>query len=330
MGTEDNIRELLSKGYSPTGIIQQGYKKSTVYKVYNKLTAETTPITPSQWWVTWQIGKQRYLPGEVVKLTYTIKNTSGMDLYIYRTGIQPEWLEGEWHAQEGRFLLHPGGSHTLPINIPIPSDLALGEYEMRWGLDAQFVGPGAPVPNPSIQTQWTEPFVLEVKRTLTGYKVFISHSTSDMYLVRQLEDSLDNEGITSVIAEDIMEPSIVLQEKFEALIRECQFFLALLTANGARSEWVIRETNYALSINKACVLLKERGTQIETGREWVEFSQYDPIETTMAKVKEALERVKQRHYGLAPPHALAPIAIGVLAFLFGLAAGRSKGSESRQ
>lgn len=330
MGTEDNIRELLGRGHSPSEIVGQGYKKSTVYKVYSKLSAETTPVTPSQWWITWQIGKQRYLPGEVVKLTYTVKNTSGVDLYVYRTGIQPEWLQSEWHAQEGRFLLRPGENRTLPINIPIPSDLALGEYEMRWGLEAQFVGPGAGVTNTNIQTQWTEPFVLEVKRALTGYKVFISHSTSDMYLVRQLEDSLDNEGIASVIAEDIMEPSIVLQEKFEALIRGCQCFLALLTASGVRSEWVIHETNYALSIDKPCVLLKEKGTPVETGREWVEFSQYDPIETTMAKVKEALERVKQRYYGIAPPPALAPVAIGVLAFLFGLAAGRSRGSESGQ
>lgn len=330
MGTEDNIREMLGRGYSPSEIIRQGYKKSTVYKVYSKLTAETSPTTPSAWWVSWQIRKQRYLPGETVAFTYSVKNTSGMDLYIYRMGLQPEWLEGEWYSQEGRFLLRPGESRSSAINIPIPSDLPLGEYEMRWGLDAQFLGPGAPISNSNIQTQWAEPFVLELKRPLTGHKVFISHSTSDMYLVRHLTESLDNEGIASIIAEDIMEPGVVLQDKFESLIRECQFFLALLTASGVRSEWVIYETNYALGINKPCILLKEKEAQIETGREWVEFSQYDPVETTMDEVKEALERVKQKYYRLLLPPALAPVAIGVLAFLFGLAAGRSRKSEPEQ
>lgn len=337
MGVEDEIRALLARGNSPQDVIRQGYRKSTVYKVYANFTAEAVPVTPPAWWINWQTQKQRYLPGETVALGYSIKNTSGMDLYIYKSGIQPEWLErrwsdghwidGHWYTQEVRFLLRPGENRNLAVNVPIPSDLALGEYEMRWGLDAQFVGPGAPVSSSTIQTQWTEPFVLEVKKPLTGYKVFISHSTADMYLVRQLQHSLDNEGIEGMVAEDTKEPGAVLQEKFESQIRECHFFLALLTANGARSAWVIRETNYALSMSKPLILLKEKETQIDSPVEWVEFSRYDSPEAILSKAQEALQMVKQRHYSLTPPPNLAPLVIGVLAFLFGLAAGKSKGQE---
>lgn len=327
MGVEDEIRTLLVKGYSAQDVIRQGYRKSTVYKVYSSSITEAVPVSPPAWWINWQVGKQRYLPGEIASFRYSLKNTSGMDLYVYRTGIQPEWLEGHWYAQEGRFLLRPGETRKLAINVSVPSDISLGEYEMRWGVEGQFVGVGAPVSGSNIQTQWTEPFVLEIKKPLTGYRVFISHSTADMYLVRQLEHSLDNEGIEGIVAEDSREPGMVLKDKFETKIRECHFFLALLTANGARSDWVTHETNYALSMSKPSILLKERETQIDSTVEWVEFSRYDTPEIITAKAQEALQIVRQRHYSLTPPPNLAPLAIGVLAFLFGLAAGKSKDQE---
>lgn len=330
MGVEDDIRSLLGKGYSPQDIIRQGYRKSTVYKVHNSFAPEAVPVSLPVWWVTWRLARERHLPGQVASFNYSIKNTSGMDLYVYRTGIQPEWLEERWYAQEGRFLLHPGDARNLAVNMPIPSDLALGEYEMRWGLEGQLVGIGAPLSSPTIQTQWTQPFILEIKKPLTGYGVFISHSTADMYLVRQLQNALDNEGIEGVVAEDSREPGIVLKEKFEAKIRDSHFFLALLTANGARSNWVIDETNYALSMSKPCILLKEREAPIDSPIEWVEFSRYDPPEAIVAKAQEALQIVRQRHYGFMPPPNLAPLVLGVLAFLFGLAAGKSRDQERQR
>lgn len=324
MGIEDSIRDLLSKGYSPQDIIREGFRKSTVYKVYNEFTAELVPVTAPAWQISWQLGKQRYLPGDTVTFRYSVRNASGIDLYVYRTGVQPEWSVGEWYAQENRLLLHPGHSRNLALNVLIPADIPLGEYEMRWGLDAQFVGPGAPISNSTIQTQWTEPFVLEVKKPRTGYKVFISHSTRDMYLVRQLQCSLDNEGTEGIVAEDSREPGRILEEKFKAKIRESQFFLALLTPDGIRSDRVILETNYALSIKRPSILLKEREAQLDSPVEWVEFSRDDPPDTIIAKAQEALQLVKQQHYGLSLPPNLAPVAIGILAFLLGLSAGKSK------
>jgi len=325
MGIEDNIRELLSQGYSPQEVIREGYRKSTVYKVYSELTTEIVPITAPAWQIAWQPANKRYLPGQTAVFSYSVRNTSGIDLYVYRSGLQPQWLEGEWYAKENRFLLHPGDSRNLTISILIPADISLGEHELRWGLDAQFVGPGAPISSSTIQTQWSEPFYLEVKGPIRGYKVFISHSTADMYLVRQLQCSLDNEGIEGIVAEDWREPGAIIEEKFKFKIRESHFFIALLTANGASSDWVIFEINYALSIKKPCILLKEKEVHLDTPVEieWVEFSRYEPPEAIIAKAQEALDLVKQQHYGISLPPNLAPVAAGILAFLFGLAIGKS-------
>lgn len=325
MGVEDNIRDLLSRGYSPKDIIRQGFTKSTVYKVYKEFIVQLVPVTAPAWEIHWELAKERYLPGQTVSFTYWVRNSSGADLYVYRAGLQPAWLsgEGEWYAHERRFLLHPGAKRQSVMNIVIPPDIPLGAYEMRWGMDAQFVGPGAPISSPTIQTQWTEPFMLDVKKPLTDDKVFISHSTRDLYLVRQLQCSLDNEGIEGIIAEDSREPGIVLEEKFKAKIRESHFFLAFLTSDGVRSDWVIFETKYALDIKKPSILLKEKEAQVDSPVEWVEFSRYDHPETIIAKAQEALQLIKQQHYGLSLRPSFAPLAIGVLGFLFGLAAGKS-------
>lgn len=325
MGIEDEIRNLLSQGYSPQDIIREGYSKSTVYKVYNDFSAEIVPVVAPAWQITWGPTEKRYLPGKTAVFRYSIRNTSGVDLYVYRSGLQPEWLEGEWYARENRFLLHPGDSRNLVINLPIPNDISLGEYEVRWGLDAQFVGPGAAISSSTIQTQWTEPFILAAKKPLTGYKVFISHSTADMHLVRQLQCSLDNQGIEGIIAEDSREPGSVLEEKFKAKIRESHFFLALLTSNGLRSKLVLFEKNYAQTINKPSLLLKEKEEELESDIEWVEFSRYDPPEDIIAKAQDSLNIMKQQRYSSALPPNLAPVVIiGVLAFLLGLAVGRSR------
>lgn len=324
MGVEDEIRSLLGRGYSPQEIIRQGYKKSTVYKIHSDFVPQTVPVAAPPWAIYSQLDKPRYLPGDTSAIRYSITNRSGMDLYISQTGIQPEWLfkEASWHAQEGRFLLHPGEkSRELAINVPVPPDIPLGEYEMRWGLELQFVGPGVPILGSTYQTQWSDPFLLEVKKT-AGYSVFISHSTQDMRLVRQLQKALDLEGIETIVAEDSVQPGAMLREKFEAQIRECQFFLALLTEHGASSEWVIHETNYALQIRKPAILLKEKEIGIESNVEWVEFSRYDPPERIMEAAIDAVDKAKARLGWVASPN-LAPIVVGALGFLVGLAAAKS-------
>jgi len=201
------------------------------------------------------------------------------------------------------------------IDLPIPQDTALGEYELRFGIEGQYLGPGG-TNGPTIQ--WAEPLVLQVKSPRSGYKLFVSHSVRDMNLVRQIEKHLDANGIEVFIAEDIRTPGAVLEEKFRALIRDAHFFLALLTENGVGSEWVIKETNYAHEINKPMLLLKEREAQVASSREWVEFSRFDSQETILEKIELALEHLKHHPASIASSQSVHPLILVGLGLFLGV------------
>jgi len=319
MGIEDEIRTLLSQGYTPQSILSsQPYKKSTVYKVYRDLSTKQAPIATPQWYVNVSPHPEakRYLPGALEKFTCDIRNNASMDLYVTSSGMQPEWLHGQWHLNPERFLLRPGESRSVRVDLPIPQTVALGEYELRFGVEGQYLGPGC---SSNVSTvQWAEPFVLQIKRPRNGYKLFLSHSVKDMHLVRQVDRQLDTDGIEVFIAEDISNPGAILEEKFQALIRESHFFLALFTENGARSEWVVKEINYAHQINKPMLILKEKEAQIGSfSREWVEFSRYDSYETIINKIGVALNQLQQNPTGLAASGSVHPLVWAGLGLFLG-------------
>jgi len=335
MGIEDEIRGLLLQGNLPRDLIQRGYKKSTTYKVYNSLTTKSVPISQSAWLVEGiTFSKGRFLPEEIAQVSFELKNNSPADLYVYRTGIQPEWLyqKNTWYPQELRILLAPGQRKKVGVSFPIP-DLALGEYEMIFGLEGQFLSPDLKF-TPTVNSPlWTTPAIIEIKYP-TSCQVFISHSTQNLSSVRQLKEYLDNFGVFGVIAEDISEPGAILEEKFERMIKQSDYFLGLLTYEALQSERVIKEHNYAFGIQRPLILLKEEGVDVESPVEWISFSRYDPTEVLVARVFEAIEKIQQRakKQGLSQPSSPPPaLAIGILAFLaglgFGLVAKRNKGKK---
>lgn len=322
MGVEDEIRDLLSQGFTPQMIIQQyGYRKSTVYKVYGNWKTKEIHLAEPAWTIeNHQFNKPRYLPGENAALSYKLVNKAAVDLYVYQAGIQPEWLYQEqiWYSQDTRLLLRPREMKVLATNCPIPEDLPLGEYEIRFGAVGHFLAPGATSSSLN-QIQWTDPVILDVKRPVINYKVFFSHSTKDMSLVRQMERYLDNEGITVIIAEDIKSPGAVLADKFKLLIKESQCFLALLTDSAVRSRMVILETNYAIEINKPRILLKEESVELDSPIEWTKFSQYELVEDIAEKGLEAIRQIRTK--GESLPTALV---VGLLALLAGVLIGVSQ------
>lgn len=329
MGIEDEIRTLLSQGYTPQSILSSHpYKKSTVYKVYRELSTQQVPVMPPQWYVnvTPHPETKRYSPNTLERFTCNIRNNANLDLYVTSSGMQPEWSHGQWHVSTERFLLRPGESRSVRIDLPIPQDISLGEYELHFGVEGQYLGPGSMANISTIQ--WAEPFILQIKRPRNGYKLFLSHSVKDMHLVRQIENHLDSNGIEVFIAEDLRTPGVVLEEKFRALIRNAHFFLALLTENGARSEWVIKETNYADEINKPMLLLKEREAQITSSREWVEFSRFDPEEAIIEEVGQALNQLQQNPAGVPSAQSVHPlILVGLGIFVGAILSNAGKGKS---
>jgi len=333
MGVEDEIRALLQKGITPIDLINSyHYKKSTVYKINNEMKMRERPISGPEWIIeNINLNKSRYQEGDRASISYQLRNISPMDLYVYRVGIELEWMreENTWFIHGERFLLKTGDFKSLRGEFTIPNGCPLGEYNLIFGIEGQFLSPNMTGQSTSYQTQWTMPITLEVKRPTTGVKIFISHSTKNMSLVRSLSMYLDNNGITPIIAEEIVAPGSYLPEKFKKLIIESDIFLALLTSEAIRSEWVISETNYALSINTPCILLKENSIDLQTSYEWIPFSIHDSEELITQKILMAIESVKKQFTKPIQLPFGGIVLVGILAFFAGLAIGSSTTSGAR-
>lgn len=308
MGTEDEIQRRLLQGYTPAQLIEEGFKKSTVYKVAQEVKAHLSQTTKSEWRIVNIFPSEpRALPKQKTAISFQFENTSDKDMYLYRVGISSEWMEKDtWVAQDVRDLIKPGQKRHFNLLLHVPENIAMGEYTMTFGVEMQYLPASEYQP---IQTQWTEPVVFHVKKPLRNLCVFLSHSTKDMTLVRQLEKQLDNEGITVILGEDKKSPGAELKQKFEKLIMQCPIFIALLTEEGANSEWVLYETNYAKQIRKPMILLKEEDVSIKSEIEWENFSRSDPPEILLGKIMKAINQVRE-----SSPFA-AILGLGLLALI---------------
>lgn len=321
MGIQNEIENYLRQGYTPQQLIDMGHKKSTVYKVFSVLKSYIMPTTRPEWVIEnimpWPL---RCLPGQTLSMSFSFRNTSDRDLYLYKVGAHFEWMKtpNEWFAQEVKDLVRPNQRRYFTFLVSVPRDIPLGEYEILFGIEAQSL-PSTNQLDQLRQTLWSEPVIFDVKHPVTGIKVFISHSTEDIQIVRELEKRLDNYGVQAIIAEDIPEPGTVLEEKFKAKIRESNIFLALLTESSARSRWVIMETEYARSIQKTVIPLKERTLRVDSTVEWIEFSKDENSDAIFARVMEAIRSNTRNQPGISPVGVI--LGIGVLAFIAALLSG---------
>lgn len=310
MNIEDEIAKRLMQGSTPGQLIGEGFKKSTVYKVHQQIKTYLTQTTKSEWKIiNIYPSEPRALPNQTIPISFEFTNTADKDIYLYRVGISTEWMENDtWIAQSVRDLIRSGQRRHFSIPLPIPGDMPLGEYTLTFGVEMQYL----PVNEyQTLQTQWTEPMVIHVKKPLRNLCVFLSHSTEDITLIRQLEKQLDNEGITVILGEDSRSPGTDLKEKFKKLIQSSNLFVALLTENSAKSEWVAFETNYANEIRKPMILLKEESVRFQSNVEWINFSKNDHPEVIFGKVMDAINRVKEG----SPIGAI--LGLGLLALIVG-------------
>jgi hypothetical protein len=321
MSIEDDIASRLLQGYTPIQLVNEGYKKSTVYKVNQEIKARLMQTTKPEWMITNILpAEPRGLPRQNVSLSFQFENASAKDMYLYRIGIWTEWMQGDtWIAQEVKDLIRPGQKRFFSFILSIPDNISLGEYMMHFGIEMQYLPATEYQP---LQTLWAEPLVFHVKEPLRGLRIFISHSTKDMTLVRQLEKQLDNYGIGVIIAEDRKSPGAELKHKFESLIQQSDIFLALLTEEGVRSEWVLHETRYAKQTNKPMILLKEEGVSAKRDHEWVSFSKNDTPEVLFDRIMRAVNHIREARPSIASPSPIGAIlGVGILAFILGLALG---------
>lgn len=325
MGTEDKIRNMLLQGYQPRSLVSEhGFKKSTVYKVYDTVRTFEDNIRPHEWtFENIQINGQsqpRVMPGNMIRVSFSFKNNTNQDFYVVNLGVQPEWMvqESRWICQSFKDLVKPSQSKFVSVSFEVPPNISLGEYELTFGAEGQYI----PVQNygeQSLSTHWSNPIILDVKKPNKGMTIFLSHSIQDEYQVRELEKKLDVEGVKVLIGEDEERPGSFLPDKFKQMINSCNIFIAILTHSAVASKWVMWEVDYAIQSNKPRILLKDQSVQINSDYEWTEFSSNDPADTIFTKIMTSINKV---HSGSGSDAISGLIGLGLLALLVGALSNR--------
>lgn len=337
MGVEDEIGQLLQQGWTPKQLIDQNrFRKSTVYKVADSLRSLQGASPAPLWSVVIDPGRDRFLPGETAVLACTVVNQSAADLYIFQAGVQPEWLVDQWIYALQRRLLRPGESVVIRLSVAIPGDLRLGEKDLMFGIQGQWVGPATTMPASGIM--WAGPTILRVQHPLSGKKIFISHSVRDMSPVNQLASTLDDFGIEPIVAEALVSPGAAMTDRSAALIQQCEVVVALLTHDSIRTPWVLAEIDYAARIGKPLVPLRDRSLrQLGTPADqlnWIDIDLSLGIDAITSRVFDALKALPQarRMAKNAQPKsddAFAVLGIAILAFVVGVAVSKGGGGGLR-
>jgi len=321
MGVEEEIRKQLLQGYTPRQLIQKGYQKSTVYKVYNSIKQHiyTTDINKPGWQITnirFNREGARYLPGDIVSLSFSFHNLSNNDIYLYRIGLNAEWLpSGKWQVIDVRDLVKSGQERPFSLTIQVPKDITYGEYELRFGVEKQYL-PIIGYQGEHLTVEWSEPEIIHIKKPLNGTKVFISHSVHDIAMIRQFAQQLDINGFKPIIAEDIPEPGVKLTEKIQEKIREATVFLVILTEHSIRSEWVKKELAYAEQLQKPIIPLKEESIAVDFPIEWIEFSRNEKPEIVASKIISAIDDSLRKNAPQIASNDAKVFAFAVLAAIF--------------
>ncbi len=321
MGTEEKIRDMLLQGYEPKSLVRDhGFKKSTVYKVYDNVRTYEDNVKPHEWTfenilINGQ-NQPRIMPGNTIRISFSFKNNTNQDFYVVNLGVQPEWMaqESKWVCQSFKDLVKPGQSKFVSVSLEVPSDTSLGEYELTFGVEGQYL-PVQNYENQSLTTHWTHPIILNIKKPSKYLTIFLSHSIQDEYLVRELEKKLDVEGIKVLMGEDEERPGSYLPDKFKQMIDSSNIFIAILTHSASMSDWVRWEIDYAIQSNKPRILLKDQTVQMNSNYEWTEFSPNEPSDTIFTKIMTAINRVQQPNTAGAVVGGL--IGLGLLALLIG-------------
>jgi len=326
VGTEDQIAFRLRQGAPPRQLIEEGFKKSTVYKVLDSLTGAANAPAPSALIaVQLNTDRERYLPGMTVQATFLMTNHTSSDLYVFQAGARPEWIaQNEWIPTTVRKLVGPAASLSVRLPIAIPLETTLGEKDLFFGIQGQWVGPQSS--SPSGELMWTTPMVLRVQRPPSGLRVFVSHSVHQASLVAQLEATLDDNGVAAVL-NDPLAPAAT------ADIDRADFFIGIIT-DASRMASVLQQIGYARNRKKELILLVDANLQSMIPAElaalsWIQINFGSDASTIFMALFNALsdsiaKRTAARQKEQSDAMGVILIALGAL--VAGAALGRGRPS----
>jgi len=81
-------------------------------------------------------------------------------------------------------------------------------------------------------------------------QIFISHSTKDDEFVKNLREALEIQKLVTWVDSRELAPGDELNPKVKKGIEEARAFIVVISQNAFNSEWVLKETKYALNVKK--------------------------------------------------------------------------------
>jgi hypothetical protein len=151
--------------------------------------------------------------------------------------------------------------------------------------------------------------------------VFISHSTKDTEIVYTLYGILKQVGATVHVSERLVTPGLEIQDKIRSLIASSDVVVAVLSAEGAKSQWVNWELGTANALNKPIIPVLGEGVEAPRsleGREYIRVSRTNPsiAYQNLASYVQRLKTEKERN------EALVAVAILLGIVFLGLASSK--------
>lgn len=112
--------------------------------------------------------------------------------------------------------------------------------------------------------------------------IFVSHSMgeNDKGILDDLEKRL-GPGVELFVAEWNPSPGQPLKRKIQRALLKSDLVLAILSKDGARSEWVNQEIGFAIGNGKTVIPMRERGVSPKAfigDLEWITFDRENPEE----------------------------------------------------
>jgi hypothetical protein len=322
MKIEEQIGHRLRQGVPAAQLVGQGFRKSTVYKVLDSLRAPANSLAPTPLvTVHMTTNSERYLPGATVQATFTLTNNSGADMYIFQAGVRPEWISrADWIATTIRKLLGAGGSMQVRLNLAIPEQTTLGDKELLFGIQGQWVGPLTN--SPSSELMWSSPMILKLQRPPIGIKVFITHAVFDPSLIAQLATTLEDNGVEAAIG-DWNSATVHTTE-----IEQAHFLVAVLS-DPSRMESALADIAHAQSRKKDLILLRDASlaAMVPAGLAslgWIDLDYVLGAGAVMLNVFNALNDLIAKKRQKEQSDAFAVILMALGALVAGISIARGK------
>lgn len=111
------------------------------------------------------------------------------------------------------------------------------------------------------------------------FTVFISSSVRDMQIIRELKETLERYGITSVLSPDTFPPSVSIEQTISQQIQASDCVLVIIGRYGERSETLNSELGLATRLNRRIIPIVEEGAEIPEnlhGREYILMDSNQP------------------------------------------------------